>query len=45
MSIGPIISALSGVLAGRIVDRLSASFIIVVGLMLMVAGSLALAVC
>jgi EmrB/QacA subfamily drug resistance transporter len=42
MSIGPIISALSGVLAGRIVDRLSASFIIVVGLMLLVAGSLAL---
>jgi MFS family permease len=42
MSIGPIISALSGVLAGRIVDRLSASFITVVGLMLMVAGSLAL---
>jgi EmrB/QacA subfamily drug resistance transporter len=42
MSIGPIISALSGVLAGRIVDRLSASFVTVVGLMLMVAGSLAL---
>ena len=43
MSVGPIISALSGVLAGRMVDRWSASFIIVVGLMLMVAGSLALA--
>jgi len=42
MSIGPIISALSGVLAGRIVDRLSASFVLIVGLMLMVAGSLAL---
>jgi EmrB/QacA subfamily drug resistance transporter len=42
MSIGPIISALSGVIAGRIVDRLSASFITVAGLMLMVAGSLAL---
>jgi MFS family permease len=38
-----VISALSGVLAGRMVDRWSASFIVVVGLMLMVAGSLALA--
>ena len=43
MSVGPVISALSGVLAGRIVDRLGASFIAIVGLMLMVAGSLALA--
>jgi MFS family permease len=43
MSVGPMISALSGVLAGRMVDRWSASFIVVVGLMLMVAGSLALA--
>jgi EmrB/QacA subfamily drug resistance transporter len=43
MSVGPVISALSGVLAGRMVDRWSASFIVVVGLMLMVAGSLALA--
>jgi EmrB/QacA subfamily drug resistance transporter len=43
MSVGPVISALSGVLAGRLVDRLGASFIAIVGLMLMVAGSLALA--
>jgi EmrB/QacA subfamily drug resistance transporter len=42
MSVGPIVSALSGVLAGRIVDRLGAPFIVFVGLMLMVAGSLAL---
>jgi MFS family permease len=44
MSIGPVISALSGVPAGRIVDRLGASFMIVVGLVLMTAGSLALSV-
>jgi EmrB/QacA subfamily drug resistance transporter len=44
MSIGPIISALSGVPAGRIVDRLGASFMIVVGLVLMTAGSFALSV-
>jgi EmrB/QacA subfamily drug resistance transporter len=43
MSVGPIISALSGVIAGRVVDRFGASFIAIVGLMLMVAGSLALA--
>ena len=44
MSVGPIVSALSGVLAGRIVDRLGAPFIIIVGLIELVAGSLALAV-
>jgi EmrB/QacA subfamily drug resistance transporter len=44
MSIGPIISALSGVPAGRIVDRLGAPSIVVVGLVLMAAGSLALSV-
>jgi EmrB/QacA subfamily drug resistance transporter len=42
MSIGPMISAVSGVLAGRIADRFGASVIIVVGLILMMAGSLAL---
>jgi len=44
LSIGPIISALSGVLAGRIVDRLGAPFIIIVGLIQMAAGSFALSV-
>ncbi len=42
MSIGPIISALSGVLAGRIVDRLGAPFMVIVGLIAMAAGSTAL---
>jgi EmrB/QacA subfamily drug resistance transporter len=42
MSIGPIISALSGVLAGRIVDRLGAPFMVIAGLIAMAAGSLAL---
>ncbi|MDB5526633.1 MAG: major facilitator superfamily 1 [Rhizobium sp.] len=44
MSIGPIISALSGVLAGRIVDRLGAPFMVTVGLIAMAAGSIALSV-
>ncbi|MGZ5840988.1 MAG: MFS transporter [Xanthobacteraceae bacterium] len=44
MSIGPIISALSGVLAGRIVDRLGAPFMVIVGLVQMAAGSFALSV-
>lgn len=44
MSIGPIISALSGVLAGRIVDRLGAPFIVIAGLIQMAAGSFALSV-
>jgi MFS family permease len=44
LSIGPAISALSGVLAGRIVDRWGAPFIVVVGLVQMAAGSLALSV-
>jgi MFS family permease len=44
MSVGPIISALSGVLAGRIVDRLGAPFMVIVGLLAMAAGSLALSV-
>lgn len=42
MSIGPIISTLSGVPAGRIVDRLGAPLIITVGLIEMVIGSFAL---
>ncbi len=44
LSIGPIISALSGVLAGRIVDRLGASFMVSVGLVEMAAGSISLSV-
>ena len=44
MSIGPIISALSGVPAGRIVDRLGAPIMVIVGLVAMAAGSLALSV-
>jgi EmrB/QacA subfamily drug resistance transporter len=44
MSLGPIISALSGVLAGRIVDRLGAPFMIIAGLTQMAAGSFALSV-
>ncbi len=44
MSIGPMISILSGVPAGRIVDRLGAPFIIIVGLIEMMAGSFALSV-
>ncbi|MGF1610233.1 MAG: MFS transporter [Kiloniellales bacterium] len=44
MSIGPIISALSGVPAGRIVDRLGAPFMVTVGLIEMAAGAFALSV-
>ena len=44
MSIGPIISALSGVPAGRIVDRLGAPLMVVVGLIEITAGSAALSV-
>jgi MFS family permease len=43
MSTGPIFSALSGVPAGRLVDRWSASATSVVGLVAMVLGSVALA--
>ena len=42
MSIGPVISALSGVLAGRMVDRWGAPRMVIAGLMAMVAGSVAL---
>ena len=42
MAIGPVISTLSGVPAGRIVDRLGAPLVVVVGLAVMAAGSFAL---
>ena len=42
MSIGPIVSALSGVLAGRVVDRMGASIMVIAGLSLMVVGAVAL---
>jgi EmrB/QacA subfamily drug resistance transporter len=44
MSIGPVISALGGVLAGRLVDRLGAPFMVIAGLVAMAAGSVALSV-
>ncbi|MCV3208999.1 MFS transporter [Mesorhizobium sp. YC-39] len=44
MSIGPVVSVLSGVVAGRIVDRLGAPAMVVAGLVLMAAGSFALSV-
>jgi EmrB/QacA subfamily drug resistance transporter len=44
MSIGPIISAFSGVLAGRLVDRLGTPLMVIVGLIEMAAGSVALSV-
>jgi len=43
MSSGPIFSALSGIPAGRIVDRLGAPFMSTAGLIAMAAGSFALA--
>ena len=42
MSIGPIISALSGVPAGRLVDRWGAPFMAIAGLIAMATGSFAL---
>ncbi|MDX0104675.1 MFS transporter [Sinorhizobium meliloti] len=44
MSAGPVVSALSGLPAGRAVDRLGAPFVIVTGLLAMAAGSFALSV-
>ena len=44
MSVGPMISALSGVVAGRIVDRSGAPLIVILGLILVAAGSFALSV-
>jgi MFS family permease len=43
LSIGPVVSALWGVIAGRIVDRLGAAAMVVAGLALMAAGCVALA--
>jgi MFS family permease len=44
MSVGPVISTLSGIPAGRSVDRLGGTKILVVGVILMIMGSLALSV-
>jgi MFS family permease len=44
LSIGPMISILSGVIAGRAVDRLGAPFMLIVGLVAMTAGAIALSV-
>ena len=44
LSFGPTISALSGVLAGRIVDRWGAPIMVILGLIEMAGGSLALTV-
>ncbi|MFZ6712293.1 MFS transporter [Undibacterium sp. TC9W] len=43
MSIGPVISACSGVVAGRIVDRMGAPATVTTGLVAMVTGAFALA--
>lgn len=43
MSTGPVISACSGVIAGRIVDRLGAQTTVIAGLIAMTAGAFALA--
>ncbi|MEW6633108.1 MAG: MFS transporter [Pseudomonadota bacterium] len=42
LSIGPVVSSLCGVVAGRVVDRLGASAMVVAGLALMAAGCVAL---
>jgi len=44
MSMGPVMSALSGVPAGRLVDRFGAPSMVKVGLMAMAAGAIALSV-
>ena len=44
LSIGPIISAFSGVFAGRFVDRSDGPFMVIIGLIQMAAGSTALSV-
>lgn len=43
MSTGPVISACSGVIAGRIVDRMGAQATVIAGLVAMTAGAFALA--
>ena len=44
MSIGPIISTLSGIPSGRIVDQLGAKVIVIVGLIAMAVGSFSLSI-
>lgn len=44
LSTGPVVSVLSGVVAGRIVDRLGARSATVIGLAVMAAGTVALAI-
>lgn len=44
MSIGPCVSALSGVIAGRLVDRWGAPCIVILGLVEMLVGAIALSV-
>jgi EmrB/QacA subfamily drug resistance transporter len=44
MSVGPVISALSGVVAGRLVDRFGAPGMITAGLVAMVSGTVALSI-
>ncbi|WP_294766870.1 MFS transporter [uncultured Rhodoferax sp.] len=44
MAVGPVVSALTGVLAGRLVDRFAAPRMVAVGLAAMVGGAVALAV-
>ncbi|RWE04624.1 MAG: MFS transporter [Mesorhizobium sp.] len=44
LSIGPVVSALCGVVAGRVVDRWGASAMVAAGLALMAAGCVALSV-
>ena len=43
LSIGPVISILGGVIAGKAVDRLGASVMLIVGLVAMTVGAIALA--
>ena len=43
LSVGPVIATLTGIPAGRVVDRLGASAVVLVGLTLMAAGAFALA--
>ncbi|RVD61585.1 MFS transporter [Mesorhizobium sp. M2D.F.Ca.ET.185.01.1.1] len=43
LSIGPVVSALCGILAGRVVDRLGAAAMVIAGLAMMAAGCAALA--
>lgn len=44
MSIGPVLSALTGILAGQSVDRLGTGPVLVIGLLMMAAGTCALAI-